>query len=157
MILTDNALTDTHQPRPVADTTKPTVFVDGASGTTGLGIQERLRQQSDVVVKSIAEEKRKDAGAKHGLSVRGDMRRLPIRTATADGVLYAASLHYAPVESAVREAARGSAAPSSSSGASGRRKRPVPARGAHTPRPAVHGPLAPLRLGQSNPRHLTLD
>ena len=28
--------------------TKPAVFVDGASGTTGLGIQERLRLQGDV-------------------------------------------------------------------------------------------------------------
>jgi SAM-dependent methyltransferase len=44
--------------------------------------------------------------AKSGLSVRGDMRRLPVRTGAADGVLYAASLHYAPVDSAVREAAR---------------------------------------------------
>src|SRR4029078_406893 len=43
------------------------VFVDGASGTTGLGIQERLRLQNDVVVKNIAEEKRKDAGAKRAL------------------------------------------------------------------------------------------
>ena len=55
-------LIDTKQPKgPTLATGKPAVFVDGASGTTGLGIQERLRQQSDVVVKSIAEEKRKDA------------------------------------------------------------------------------------------------
>jgi SAM-dependent methyltransferase len=40
------------------------------------------------------------------LAVRGDMRRLPVRTGAADGALYAASLHYAPVEVAVREAAR---------------------------------------------------
>src|SRR6266481_2283100 len=66
-------LTDTHQPRSIGDTTKPTVFVDGASGTTGLGIQERLHQQSDVVVKSIAEEKRKDAGAKRALMGEVDL------------------------------------------------------------------------------------
>src|SRR5260370_30162920 len=66
-------LTDTDQPRSVGAATKPTVFVDGASGTTGLGIQERLRQQSDVVVKSIAEEKRKDAGAKRALMQEVDL------------------------------------------------------------------------------------
>ena len=60
-------LTDSHQPKiagkTVGASTKPAVFVDGASGTTGLGIQERLRLQNDVVVKNIAEEKRKDAGS----------------------------------------------------------------------------------------------
>jgi N-acetyl-gamma-glutamyl-phosphate reductase len=66
-------LTDTDQPRSIGAAMKPTVFVDGASGTTGLGIQERLRQQSDVVVKSIAEEKRKDAGAKRALMGEVDL------------------------------------------------------------------------------------
>jgi N-acetyl-gamma-glutamyl-phosphate reductase len=66
-------LTDTHQPRSVGDTTKPSVFVDGASGTTGLGIQERLHQQSDVVVKSIADDKRKDVGAKRALMEEVDL------------------------------------------------------------------------------------
>jgi SAM-dependent methyltransferase len=40
------------------------------------------------------------------VTVRADMRQLPIRSATLDAVLYAASLHYAPVEIAVSEAAR---------------------------------------------------
>lgn len=65
-------LTDTHQPR-TGDTTKRTVFVDGAAGTTGLGIQERLRQQDNVVVKSISDDKRKDAGAKRALMAEVDL------------------------------------------------------------------------------------
>jgi N-acetyl-gamma-glutamyl-phosphate reductase len=52
---------------------KPSVFVDGASGTTGLGINERLRLQSDVVVRAIAEDKRKDASAKRALMQEVDL------------------------------------------------------------------------------------
>lgn len=40
------------------------------------------------------------------LHVRGDMRRLPLRDATVDAALYAASLHYAPVADSIREAGR---------------------------------------------------
>ncbi len=47
-----------------------------------------------------------DVGESDGLSVRGDMRRLPVRDAAADAALYAASLHYAPVMESVPEAAR---------------------------------------------------
>jgi N-acetyl-gamma-glutamyl-phosphate reductase len=66
-------LSDIHKARTSDHTTKPAVFVDGAAGTTGLGIQERLRLQSDVVVKSIIEEKRKDAGAKRALMEEVDI------------------------------------------------------------------------------------
>ena len=70
-------ITDGHEPKTFNKTagaaTKPAVFVDGASGTTGLGIAERLRQQNDVVVKSIAEDKRKDAGAKRALMEEVDL------------------------------------------------------------------------------------
>jgi N-acetyl-gamma-glutamyl-phosphate reductase len=66
-------LTDSHQSKTAGAAAKPAVFVDGASGTTGLGIQERLRLQNDVVVKNIAEEKRKDAGAKRALMEEVDL------------------------------------------------------------------------------------
>src|SRR5882724_6508543 len=66
-------LTDSHQPKTAGAATMPSVFVDGGSGTTGLGIQERLRLQNDVVVKNIAEEKRKDSAAKRALLSEVDL------------------------------------------------------------------------------------
>ncbi len=67
------SLSDTTEGRISAASTKPAVFVDGASGTTGLGINERLRLQSDVVVKAIADDKRKDSEAKKALMAGVDL------------------------------------------------------------------------------------
>ena len=64
-------LSDTVSPAAAAKTAS--VFVDGASGTTGLGINERLKLQKDVVVKTIAEDKRKDPGAKRALMEEVDL------------------------------------------------------------------------------------
>ncbi|MFH1344850.1 MAG: N-acetyl-gamma-glutamyl-phosphate reductase [Pseudomonadota bacterium] len=71
------SLSDTQRPNGQAPATgaatRPAVFVDGGSGTTGLGIRERLDLQNDVTVKSIADEKRKDAGAKRELMEEVDL------------------------------------------------------------------------------------
>ena len=66
-------LTDTDKKLASGVAAKPAVFVDGASGTTGLEIGERLSRQGDVIVKNIAEDKRKDAAAKRALMEEVDL------------------------------------------------------------------------------------
>jgi N-acetyl-gamma-glutamyl-phosphate reductase len=66
------SLSETHE-KTAGAVRKPSVFVDGGSGTTGLGIAERLRSQNDIAVKTIADDKRKDPAAKRALMEEVDL------------------------------------------------------------------------------------
>jgi len=49
------------------------IFVDGESGTTGLGIRARLKAQSDIELLSLPLKQRKDLGAKKALMSEADI------------------------------------------------------------------------------------
>ena len=53
-------------------TTKPSVFIDGESGTTGLGMRDRLRALADIELKSLPSEQRRDPAARRDMMASVD-------------------------------------------------------------------------------------
>jgi len=73
--------------------TKATVFIDGESGTTGLGIRERLDAIQSVTVKSLPADRRRDPAARRDMMAEVDLIVLCLPDdAAKDSCAMAASL-----------------------------------------------------------------
>ena len=87
--------------RGLSQSRRPVVGDVGAGG----GWAARFFARADVIAFDLLGVPA-SAGPGPALRVRADMRRLPLRDATVDGLLYTAAIHYVPVDDAIREAAR---------------------------------------------------
>ena len=52
---------------------KPSVFIDGESGTTGLGIRDRLRALPDIELRSLPADRRRDLAARRDMMAQVDL------------------------------------------------------------------------------------
>ncbi len=75
---------------------KPVIFVDGSEGTTGLEINERLAERSDLEVRSIAPELRKDPEARRELICGADIVFLCLPDAASKEAVLLAGEHPRP-------------------------------------------------------------